>query len=465
MILLALILVISVLNQLQRASALRHTVPNSRGHRGNSSNWAVLVAGSNGYYNYRHQADIAHAYQILTKMGGFPAENVIVLMYNDVVNASENPLPGQLFNEPNGGDVYGDIVVDYSAENVTAETFLNVLKGIKNGSTLNGPVLQSTKNDNVFIYYSDHGATGLVAMPTGAPLYATDLNAALEYMRDHGMFAQLVFYLEACESGSMFEGILANDTNVFATTAATADQPSYAFYYNDTLSTYMADEYSIRWMQDSTQNWDAYESLLTQFEDVAAIVKESQPQKYGDEEFEEEPIEDFEAFEDRSSRMKRVLSALKKSKSASAAKAYDTEWAPSSLSVSSRDVKLAVLQHRYLSAKGAEAKALAASLVSQELDYRANVDRVFDELVEVATGYNSDEADGPLFGHDHAIEAIKHGHILPTNFECLKKAYAAYEANCEAFSDYSLQYVSVLVNLCELFGDYDRIRSATQTVC
>ena len=41
----------------------------------------------------------------------------------------------------------------------------------------------------------------------------------------------------------------------------------------------MADEYSIRWMQDSTSNWDAYESLLTQYQDVAAVVKESQPQK------------------------------------------------------------------------------------------------------------------------------------------------------------------------------------------
>merc|ERR1719491_2614846 len=100
-------------------SAVRRT--HSLGHRGNSSNWAVLVAGSNGYYNYRHQADVAHAYQLLTKMGGFPAENVIVQMFNDVVNSSDNPLPGQLFNEPDGGDVYGDIVVDYSAENVTAE--------------------------------------------------------------------------------------------------------------------------------------------------------------------------------------------------------------------------------------------------------------------------------------------------------------------------------------------------------
>jgi len=451
-------------------SAVRHT--HSLGHRGNSSNWAVLVAGSNGYYNYRHQADVAHAYQLLTKMGGFPAENVIVLMFNDVVNSSDNPLPGQLFNEPDGGDVYGDIVVDYSAENVTAETFLNVIQGIHNGSTLNGRVLRSGSDDNVFLYYSDHGAAGLVAMPTGAPLYATDLNAALQRMHSDGMFAQLVFYLEACESGSMFEGILANDTDIFATTAASADQPSYAFYYNDTLSTYMADEYSIRWMQDSTQNWDAYESLLTQFQDVAAIVKESQPQKYGDEEFEQEPIEDFEAFEDRS-QTERVLSALKKSKSAAptamwteADGAYNTEWAPSSLSVSSRDVKLAVLQHRYLSAKGAQAKAFAASLVLKEMDYRANVDSVFDALVKVATGYNNgDDIDEPLFGHDYVIDAIKYGHILPTDFECLKLSYAAYEKNCEAFSDYSLQYVSILVNLCELFGDFDLIRSATQTVC
>jgi len=429
--------------------------------RANSSNWAVLVAGSNGYYNYRHQADIAHAYQILTRLGGFPAENVIVLMFDDVANSSENPLPGQLFNEPGGVDVYGGLVVDYAAEDVTAETFLNVIQGIRNGSTRDGPVLRSKAADNVFIYYSDHGATGLVAMPTGAPLYATDLNAALEYMRDHGMFAQLVFYLEACESGSMFAGLLSNASDVFATTASTPDEPSYAFYYNDTLSTYMADEYSIRWMQDSTANWDAYESLLTQFRDVAAAVKESQPQKYGDEDFAQEPIEDFEAFEDRAAWSKRVLSALKKSSSrrASPPIAFGRDWVPSAKSVSSRDVKLAVLQHRFLSAKGAEAKALAESRVQQELRHRASVDRVFDELVEVAVAH-SNEA---LQRAD--IEAIKTGHSTPTDFACLKRAYAEYEAQCAAFGDYSLRYVSVLVNLCELFGDFELIRSAVNTVC
>ena len=31
--------------------------------------WAVLVAGSKDYWNYRHQADVAHAYHILIQNG------------------------------------------------------------------------------------------------------------------------------------------------------------------------------------------------------------------------------------------------------------------------------------------------------------------------------------------------------------------------------------------------------------
>ena len=33
--------------------------------------WAVLVAGSHTWSNYRHQADVYHAYQVLKKQGKF----------------------------------------------------------------------------------------------------------------------------------------------------------------------------------------------------------------------------------------------------------------------------------------------------------------------------------------------------------------------------------------------------------
>jgi len=433
----------------------------------NSSNWAVLVAGSNGYYNYRHQADIAHSYQILHKLGGFPKENIIVMMYNDVVNASDNPLPGQLFNEPGGADVYGDINISYSGDQVTAENFLNVIKGKKHHES-GHPVLESGPNDNVFIYYSDHGATGLVAMPVGDPLYAKDLIEALNYMYENKMYSQLVFYLEACESGSMFEGILSNTTNVFATTAATSDQPSYAYYYNDTLSTYMADEYSIRWMQDSTNNWDAYESLIDQFKDVAAIVNESQPQKYGDERFDNEPIEDFEAFEDRpygddilEYLIKSIFGLEKQWLSAVPLKYYD-EWVPSKDAVSSRDVKLAILQHRYLAAKDVDSKIYAAAMVEEEIEYRLSVDILFEQVIEFVVGGVNDADDMMT---DEYMDAIMYGHVRPVNYDCLKRAYSEYEANCERFGDYSLKYVNTLVNLCEVFGNEMIIKDAFENLC
>lgn len=36
--------------------------------------------------------------------------------------------------------------------------------------------------------------------------------------------------MEACESGSMFEGLLADNINIYATTAANAMESSYAAY-------------------------------------------------------------------------------------------------------------------------------------------------------------------------------------------------------------------------------------------
>ena len=53
-----------------------------------ADNWAVLVAGSSGWANYRHQADVCHAYQILHK-NGIPDSNIIVMMYDDLAKHIE----------------------------------------------------------------------------------------------------------------------------------------------------------------------------------------------------------------------------------------------------------------------------------------------------------------------------------------------------------------------------------------
>ena len=103
-----------------------------------SDHWAVLVAGSNGYWNYRHQADVAHAYEIL-KSRGVPDSQIIVMAYDDIANNAENPFPGQIFNHPDGKNVYDSASIDYKGANVTPEKFLAVLTG--DATTAGGPVL------------------------------------------------------------------------------------------------------------------------------------------------------------------------------------------------------------------------------------------------------------------------------------------------------------------------------------
>ena len=83
--------------------------------------WAVLVAGSNTYDNYRHQADVCHAYQLLRRHG-IPAERIITMMYDDIANNTRNPTKGVIINHPGGKDVYQGVVKDYVGKDVS--TFL-----------------------------------------------------------------------------------------------------------------------------------------------------------------------------------------------------------------------------------------------------------------------------------------------------------------------------------------------------
>merc|ERR1712055_523201 len=124
--------------------------------------WVLLVAGSNGWYNYRHQADICHAYQIVSAHG-VPDDHIIVMMYDDIAYNKENPTPGKIINHPNGTEVYHGVPKDYVCGSVRPDIFLQVLKGEKvDGAFGSGKTLNSGPNDNIFVYFADHGAKGLV---------------------------------------------------------------------------------------------------------------------------------------------------------------------------------------------------------------------------------------------------------------------------------------------------------------
>lgn len=266
------------------------------------AHWAVLVAGSSGFWNYRHQSDICHSYNILINNGMHP-DRIIVLAYDDIAHAGENPFPGKIFNKPDpkgkGVDVYQNCKIDYKGSYVTPQTFLDVLNG-KAISYGTKKTLKSTSADNVFIYFSDHGAEGLIAFPEEF-LMANDLLNTLKNMHTKKAYNKLVFYLEACESGSMFVN-LPKDINIYAITAANTTESSWATYCDPddkvsgkSIGTCLGDEFSVNFLEDTEQSGGIKKTLQAQFTTVKTKTKKSHVMQYGDLQFESDELSSYEA--------------------------------------------------------------------------------------------------------------------------------------------------------------------------
>ena len=167
-----------------------------------ADNYAVIVAGSNTYSNYRHQADACHSYKLLRKYG-VPETNIFTMIFDDIAFDKQNPFPGRLFNRPTdnrtrGVDVYvgcgGSIDANvYRGADVIPDNFVALITGNASGVPAGKAVLQSTESDQVFINFIDHGGPGTIYFPGFVPFQAVTLNAALRTMADKRMYNKLVF--------------------------------------------------------------------------------------------------------------------------------------------------------------------------------------------------------------------------------------------------------------------------------
>jgi legumain len=341
--------------------------------------------------------------------GGIPASNIIVFSYDDVASSSQNPFKGKLINQPNGADVYAGCKIDYKGADVTPKNFLSVLKqdsaAVKGIGT--GRVLQSTSQDKVFINFADHGAPGLIAFPS-TYLYATDLNPVLNSMWTKKQYNEAVFYLEACESGSMFQDFPTNQ-KFYALTAANPTESSWGNYcppqdiVNGTnIGSCLGDLFSNNWMEDSDAMDTSKETLTQQFQTVKTKTDKSHVMQYGDLSFQSESVSNFIGNQRKS-----------------AVSVPETEGA----TVSSRDAKLMYLVTRH--------SRLMSSETQDELNAEIKSRRLYDDLftaIKLAVG--------------------KPAKAENTDFNCYKDMIDSLEEVCGRTTDYGLKYFRHLYDLC-----------------
>ncbi|EOA18415.1 hypothetical protein CARUB_v10006959mg [Capsella rubella] len=418
--------------------------------------WAVLVAGSSGYGNYRHQADICHAYQLLRK-GGLKEENIVVFMYDDIANNYENPRPGTIINSPHGKDVYQGVPKDYTGDDVTVDNLFAVILGdktaIKGGS---GKVVDSGPNDHIFIFYSDHGGPGVLGMPTFPYIYANDLNDVLKKKHALGTYKSLVFYLEACESGSIFEGLLPEGLNIYATTASNAEESSWGTYCPGEepspppeYDTCLGDLYSVAWMEDSGIHNLQTETLQQQYE----LVKKrtaldgyyygSHVMQYGDVGLSKDKLEIYMGTNPANENSTFVDSNSLK--------------LPSRVT-NQRDADLVHFWEKYRKApEGSSRKAEAQKQVLEVMSHRLHVDNSVILVGKILFGISK--------GPQVLNEVRSAGQPLVDDWNCLKNMVRAFERHCGSLSQYGIKHMRSFANFCNSGIQMEQMEEAASQAC
>ena len=410
-------------------------------------NYAVLVAGSDTYTNYRHQSDVFHHYHILVDRGINP-DNIVLMAYDDIANHKKNPFPGMMFNHPDGNDVYAGVKIDYFGKDVTPENFLAVLTGdadavTKTDERTTGKVLKSTSSDNVFIFFSDHGDDNIIAFPSKY-LYADELIDALKTMNMKRMYKELVFYLEACHSGSMFNKLLPNNMSIYTTTAANPNESSYAEYcsyeakVNGTLiGSCLGDEYSCRFMEDiDSRPGDKLKdyTMQEQYEYLVDAVKGSHVMQYGDLKIAQKSIYEFV-----NAQSKKVYNFFKKGLKYILPPSLKT---PTKIKINNENYRLEWYKMQAEMSNDAEAEAE----YYEEIMAQGRVTKIFD-----------------IFNKKFGLSKRNYNDVV--DFDCYRKVQKAYEKQCGTLIDRDFKFMTNMANFCTKGINPKKAARAFKAIC
>lgn len=245
--------------------------------------WAFIAALSGTMENYRHQADALNMYQLL-KARGFTDDRIVLVLADDIATAPANPEAGTVRSIAGGPNLRtADVQVDYLLADLTPNALVDILKGRKSAAT--PKVIESTANDDVFVYWVGHGGgTGMlvgdsvhVAQAVAGPFITPwTFTAALQDKWKARGYRQMVIVLDSCHSGAMGQGSMPPGTVLL--TGAAPNENSYATNYNAATNIWHADGFSAA--ITSRIATSPTSTLVELYEETYLTVRGSHPRLY-----------------------------------------------------------------------------------------------------------------------------------------------------------------------------------------
>ncbi len=206
------------------------------------SHWALLVAASTTWNNYRHQADVLNMYQILRREG-YDDDHIVLIMEDDLAYHTSNLTPGEIRVSPDGDNLYtDDIEMDYRLSELQPDDIRLILSGQRSEQLTE--VIAATEQDNVLVFWSGHGTGGSFVWNDRREGFTHDLmRQTLEELSAARAYRKMLWLVETCYSSSVVKAAV-GIPGVLCIAAADEREPSKADVYNYEMNMWMTNRFS-----------------------------------------------------------------------------------------------------------------------------------------------------------------------------------------------------------------------------
>jgi legumain len=267
-------------------------------------------------------------------------------------------------------------------------------------------------------------------------------------MSDQKMFNKLSFYLETCESGSMFQDM--NIPGVYALSASNPTESSWGSYCGTeaqvngkSINSCLGDLFSVNWMEEADASDMTAESLDANFQVVKTKTDRSAVMQWGDTTFTADEMSEFIGNLDPSS------------------VAASASEAPSGL-VDARHIDLERLYSMYAAATTSAERLQIGQELQHELQQQLAVDVIHDRFLALV--FPGDEA---------KQESMRTAKVAPNNMDCEMRVHRAFETHAAQLytvnSGFALQFHQIVVNVCDEFamanGPVSQLEGAVKDAC
>ena len=208
--------------------------------------WALLIAASKGWANYRFQSDVFAMYQLL-KQHGYSDDHIVLICEDDVARHANNPHSGELRISDTGDNVYNAEAIDYRLSTLMPDDIGAILQG--RASDRLPHVLHPDSDDNVFVFWSSHGSPGSLDFGGQQSMTYQKMNQILETTPHR----KLLFTIEACYSGGLGEYCQGLPGTLFIT-SANPYETSHADVWSEGVGVYLSNGFTRGFQEAIAQN-------------------------------------------------------------------------------------------------------------------------------------------------------------------------------------------------------------------